>query len=97
MTIKTLIPKPKDGMDVLDQWIEKRDEIKIRFLDNIGKPEFPRRQGDIETIEIAQTESYTRSKLRYWVGERGRGKGIPFCSARVNWSSSGNLGHAPNE
>ncbi len=70
MTIKTLLPEPKDGIEALDQWNEKREEIKIRFLDNIGRPEFPRRQGDIETIEIVQTESYTRSKLRYWVGER---------------------------
>jgi hypothetical protein len=57
-------------LNPLDQWVEKREEIKTRFLDNIGKPEFPRKPGDIETIDITQCESYMRSKLRYWVGEK---------------------------
>ena len=57
MTIKTLLPEGQDGIEALDQWNGKREEIKIRFLDNIGRPEFPRRQGDIETIESVQMKA----------------------------------------
>jgi hypothetical protein len=69
MIIKTLLPEPQDGIDRLDQWIEKRVEIKERFLDNIGRPNFPRKPQDIETIETTDGESYIRYKLRYRVGE----------------------------
>ena len=69
MTIKTLIPEQQEGMDQLDQWREKREEIKRCFQDNIGRPHFPRTPHDIETFETTVVESYTRSKLHYWVGE----------------------------
>jgi dienelactone hydrolase len=69
MTIKTLIAKQQDGIDGLDQWIEKREEIKRRFLNNIGKPNFTRNPRDIETIQTRKCESYIQHKLRYWVGE----------------------------
>jgi len=69
MTIKKLIPEPQAGMDQLNQWREKREQIKRRFLDNIGRSEFPRKPCDIEIIETTECESYIRSKLRYWVGE----------------------------
>jgi dienelactone hydrolase len=69
MTIKTLIPEPKDGVDLLVQWQEKRDEINGRFLESIGRQNIPRVPLNIETIETTQCENYTRSKLRYWVGE----------------------------
>ncbi len=70
MTIKTLLPEAQNGMDQLDQWSERREEIKTRFLDNIGCPEFPRKPRDIETFEITECESYARYKLQYWVGEK---------------------------
>ena len=70
MTIKTLLPEQQDGMDRLDLWIEKREEIKSRFMENIGRPEFLRKTRDIETIETTKCKSYARRKLRYWVGEK---------------------------
>ena len=69
MTIKGLIPEQQDGVDRLDQWLEKREEIITRFLDDIGKPNYPRKPHDIEFIETTEGECYTRHKLRYWVGE----------------------------
>jgi len=69
MTIKTLLPEQQVGTDQLDQWLEKKEEIKTRFLDNIGRPNFPRKLYEIETIEATDGESYIRRKLRYWVGE----------------------------
>jgi dienelactone hydrolase len=70
MTIKPLIPEKQAGIDQLDQWRKKREQIKKRFLENIGRPSFPRTPCDIETIETTVGESYTRNKLRYWVGEK---------------------------
>ena len=70
MTIKTLIPEPQDGTDRLDQWRKKREDIKNRFLDNIGKPKFPRKPHAIETMDTTDGESYLRHKIRYWVGEQ---------------------------
>ena len=69
MTINILIPEQQDGVDELDRWLEKREEIKTRFLDNIGRSNFPRNPHNIETIETTDGESYSRHKLRYWVGE----------------------------
>jgi dienelactone hydrolase len=69
MAIKTLLPEQQDGMDQLDQWLEKREEIKSRFLDHIGSPNIPRKRYDIEIIETTDGESYIRHKIRYWVGE----------------------------
>ena len=36
MTIKTLLPEQNTTIDKLDWWLEKREDIKQRFLDNIG-------------------------------------------------------------
>jgi hypothetical protein len=49
MTIKTLIPDQQNGKNQLEQWREKREEIKRRFQENIGRPNFPRTPRDIET------------------------------------------------
>jgi len=70
MTIKTLLPEQQDGMDRPDQWRKKREDIKSRFLENIGHPKFPRKPYDIETIDTADGDSYLRHKIRYWVGEQ---------------------------
>jgi len=70
MAIKTLIPEQQDGVDELDQWLEKREEILTRFLDNIGRSNLPRNPRDIEIIESTECESYIQHKLRYWVGEQ---------------------------
>jgi dienelactone hydrolase len=69
MTIKTIIPEKQDGMDQLDQWKKKREDIKARFLDNIGKPKFPRNPHAIEIIETINCDQYARNKVRYSVGE----------------------------
>jgi dienelactone hydrolase len=69
MSIKTLLPEGQGEKDQLEQWREKREEIKQRFLDCAGRPNFPRNTRDIETIDTSECESYTRHKLRYWVGE----------------------------
>jgi hypothetical protein len=63
MIIKTLLPEPQDGIDRLDQWIEKRVEIKERFLDNIGRPNFPRKPQYIEIYETMDDERYIQHKL----------------------------------
>jgi dienelactone hydrolase len=70
MTIKKIIPEPQDGMERLDQWLSKREEIKSRFLDHIGKPNFSRKPHDIETIETVECDRYTRNKLHYQVGDK---------------------------
>jgi dienelactone hydrolase len=70
MTIKTLIPEQQDGVDQLDLWLEKREEIKTRFLENLGKSDIPRNPGGIEIIESTECEGYIRHKLRYWVGKQ---------------------------
>lgn len=69
MTIKTLLPEQDDPSFRLDQWLEKRQDIKMRFLDNIGTPNFSRSTCAIETIETTNCENYVRHKLRYFVGE----------------------------
>ena len=69
MTIKTLLPEIDGKPYTLDQWLEKRKDIKMRFLDNIGTPNFPRNTRDIETISSTDCENYVRHKLRYIVGE----------------------------
>ena len=51
MTIKTLLPEQNCTIDKLDWWLEKREDIKQRFLDNIGTPVFSRNTRAIETIE----------------------------------------------
>ncbi len=70
MTIKTIIPEEQAGVDPLDQWLEKRNEIKDRFLENLGKSDIPRNTHDIEIIESTECEGYIRHKIHYWVGEQ---------------------------
>lgn len=69
MAIKTLLPKQQVGMDQRDQWLEKREEIKTRFQDNIGMPNFHRKPYEIETIETTEGESNTEHKLCYVIRE----------------------------
>lgn len=69
MAIKELLPKQGDTPYKLEQWLEKRKDIKIRFLDNIGTPNFSRDTRSIETIESTDCKNYVRHKLRYIVGE----------------------------
>ena len=69
MTIKTLLPEQDGPPFGLDQWLEKRQDIKTRFLDNIGTPNFSRNTRAIETLETTHCENYARHKLRYFVGE----------------------------
>ena len=69
MTIKTLLPEQTAGTDTLDLWREKQEEIKSRFLNNIGIPIFPRQPHGIETMDTTDCESYLRHKIRYWAGE----------------------------
>ena len=69
MTIKTLLPEQDDPSYSLDQWLEKRQDIKMRFLDNIGTPNFSRSTRAIERTETTHCENYVRHKLRYFVGE----------------------------
>lgn len=56
MTIKILIPEQKDEMGRLDQWKEKRGEIKGRFPDNIGRLNISMKSHDIETVETKEGE-----------------------------------------
>jgi dienelactone hydrolase len=69
MTIKALLPEKGGTPYRLDQWLEKREDIKMRFLDNIGRPNFPRNTHAIETIETTDCENYVRHKLSYIVGD----------------------------
>ena len=69
MTIKTLFPEQNGTPYSLEQWLEKREDIKMRFFDNIGMPEFSRNTRAIETIETTNCENYEMHKLRYIVGE----------------------------
>lgn len=69
MTIKSLLPTQDDTPNGLEKWLEKREDIKMRFLDNIGTPNFSRSTCEIETIETNKCESYVRHKLSYIVGE----------------------------
>jgi hypothetical protein len=84
MAIKTLFPKPQDGIDRLDQWIEKREEIKERFLDNIGRPDIPRKPQYIEIYETMDDELYIRHKLHYRVGEEDEIWAYLFLPHKVN-------------
>ena len=70
MTIKTLLPEQNTTIDKFDWWLEKREDIKQRFLDNIGMPVFSRNTRAIETIETIDCGSYVRHKLRYIVGDQ---------------------------
>jgi hypothetical protein len=78
MTIRTIIPEPLDGMERLDQWLSKREEIKSRFLHHIGKPNFPRKPQDIETVATVECGSYTRHKLHYKVGDKDQVRAYLF-------------------
>jgi dienelactone hydrolase len=69
LTIKALIPISNGTPYRLDQWLEKREDIKMRFVDNIGAPDISRNTRAIETIETSYCETYVRHKLRYIVGD----------------------------
>ncbi|MEW5872282.1 MAG: alpha/beta hydrolase family protein [Chloroflexota bacterium] len=69
MSIKKLLPE-KDTIDKLGWWLEKREDIKQRFMDNIGAPAFPRNTRSIETVETIECDHYVRRKLRYVVGDQ---------------------------
>jgi len=69
MTIKTLLPAQDYSANTLDWWSEKRNDIKRRFLENIGTPPFARNTSAIETMETTDCEHYVRHKLHYMVGE----------------------------
>jgi dienelactone hydrolase len=68
MTIKPLIPEKQDGMNQLNQWLEKRENIKKRFTDNIGKPKSTGNPHTLEIIETIECDQYIRNKLHYYVG-----------------------------
>ncbi|MBN2147764.1 MAG: dienelactone hydrolase family protein [Anaerolineales bacterium] len=69
MTIKTLLPEAESASEKLAGWLERRKDIKQRFLENIGAPASPRNTRLIETIEMVETEHYVRHRLRYVVGD----------------------------
>jgi dienelactone hydrolase len=69
MSIKDLLPQDCISTMGLDWWREKRDDIKRRFQENIGTPPFARNTHSIETIDSVENERYTRSKIRYLVGD----------------------------
>lgn len=70
MAIKALLPEGNDIIDKLDWWLEKREDIKQRFLENIGTSPFYRNTRAIEMIESIDCENYVRHKLRYIVGDQ---------------------------
>lgn len=69
MSIKDLLPRDCSSAIDLDWWREKREDIKRRFRENIGIPPFARNTRSIETIDSVESQWYTRSKIRYLVGD----------------------------
>ena len=70
MTIKPLLPEKYDPATILDWWAEKRKDIQRRFIENIGRPPFPRNTRGIELMGTTEGEAYMRTQLRYLVGEQ---------------------------
>jgi hypothetical protein len=69
MSIKDLLPQDCISAAGLDWWRDKREDIKRRFRENIGTPPFVRNTRSIETIDSVESQSYTRSKISYLVGD----------------------------
>ena len=70
MTIKRLLPNQTNEAIKLEWWLDKREEIKRRFLDHLGLPPYARNTRSIEFIEKTEYEDYVRHKLRYLVGNQ---------------------------
>ena len=83
MTIKILLPKQNGTSYRLDQWLEKRKDMKMRFLDNIGTPDFSKNTRAIEIIETTSCENYVRHKVRYIVGENEEIRAYLFVPTRA--------------
>ena len=69
MSIKDLIPQDFISTVDLQWWRSKREDIKRRFRENIGTPPFARNTRSIETIDSVENQWYSRSKIRYIVGD----------------------------
>lgn len=63
-----LLPHRIPDID-LDWWKAKREDIMRRFWENTGTPPFARNTRSIETIDSVASSLYTRSKIRYVVGD----------------------------
>jgi len=86
MAIKELLPKQNGTPFRLDQWLKKRENIKMRFVENIGALEIPRNTRGMETIETTSCENYERHKIRYIVGENEEIRAYLFVPAGVTVS-----------
>jgi len=69
MAIKALLPELIDKEEKLAWWIMHREDIKHRFLEHTGNPEYTRDTHAVELIETLECERYTRQKIRYIVGD----------------------------
>jgi hypothetical protein len=72
MATKHLLASGNEVIQSIDQWAQRRVDIKERLFNTIGVPPIKRNTRSIEVIAEEELNAYMRRKIIYYVGEGER-------------------------